>query len=124
MGLNRKSHSAPSKSSSGSFDTIIKRFGSVHIDIHSPARKKARKIRHARIQFLTQLTQDETKYMWDGPENAELWRLEKEEAEDMEEDCDLSETNKGNKGEPDNDNNGAGGAATEGTATGNAAGGI
>ena len=111
--INRKTHSAPSNSTSASVDTIIKRFGSFRIDIHSPARKKARKTRRARICYLAQLTQDETKYMWDGPENVELWRLEKEEAADMEDNCEISETVKNaNEDEPDGaDNNISGGAA-------------
>ena len=33
----------------------------------------------ARIRYLQFITLDESKYLWDRPENAELWRLQREE---------------------------------------------
>ena len=74
----RKSHSAESRANSAKafIDELVKRFDLCHIRRPSPARKNARR---ARIRYLQFITLDESKYMWDGPENAEFWSLQREE---------------------------------------------
>ena len=74
----RKSHSAESRANAAkaSIDELTKRFDLSHIRRPSPPRRNARR---ARIRYLQFITLDESKYMWDGPENAELWRLQREE---------------------------------------------
>lgn len=47
-----------------------------HIQRASPSRRNARR---GRIRYLQVITLDKTKYMWDGPENAEQWRLQREQ---------------------------------------------
>ena len=79
MGLpSRQSHSAESRANAAkaSIDELTKRFDLCHIRRPSPARRNARR---APIRYLQFITLDESKYMWDGPENAELWRLQREE---------------------------------------------
>ena len=118
----RKSHSAESRTNTikASIDDLATRFNLCHIRRPSPARRNARR---ARIRYLQFITLDESKYMWDGHENAELWRLQREEfaeeaawKKEMDKPCNVFK--KYMRSEPwDDDYFGAGGAAAGGAAS-------
>ena len=74
----RKLHSAESSANAAKapIDELTKRFDLCHIRRLLPARRNGRR---ARIRYLQLITLDKSKYMWNGPENAELWHLQREE---------------------------------------------
>ena len=79
MGLpSRGTHSAETRSNATKdfIDDLTNRFNSCHIQRLSSAHRNARR---ARIRYLHFITLDETKHMWDGPENVELRHLQREE---------------------------------------------
>ena len=122
----RKSHSAENRSNAAeaSIDELTNRFELSHIRRPSRALRNARR---ARIRYLHFITLDESKYMWDGPENAELWRLQREEfaeeaawKKEMDKPCNVFK--KYMNSEPwDDDYSGAGGVAPGVATSGRAA---
>ena len=105
----RKSHYAESRPNAAKafIDELTKRFDLCHIRRPSPARRNARRSRICYLQFITL---DKSKYIWDGPENAELRRLQHEEfaeeaawKKEMDKPCNVFK--KYMKSEPLDDNN-------------------